>query len=113
MLGDYAYQVACAWLVLSVSGSAVTLPAVMICNAVPNGLLILAGGAVTDRWSPKRLMFCSHAARGLLVLGLCLLTVTSSVYLAVLRDGRGLRPGQCVLLARQRQHRAAGRRTGP
>ena len=60
MLGDYAYQVAFAWLVLSVTGSAVTLAAVMICNVVPNGLLILAGGAVTDRWSPRHVMFCSH-----------------------------------------------------
>ena len=52
VLGDCAYQVAFAWLVLSVSGSAVTLAAVIICNLVPNGLLILVGGAVTDRWSP-------------------------------------------------------------
>jgi MFS family permease len=79
VLGDYAYQVAFAWLVLSVTGSAVTLAAVVICNVVPNGLLILAGGAVTDRWSPRRVMFCSHMARGLLVSGLCVLTVTGAV----------------------------------
>ena len=78
MLGDYAYQVAFAWLVLSVTGSAVTLAAVMICNVVPNGLLILAGGAVTDRWSPRHVMFCSHLSRGLLVSGLCALTLTGS-----------------------------------
>ncbi len=53
VLGDYAYQVAFAWLVLSATGSAATLAAVMVCNVVPNGLLILVGGAVTDRWSPK------------------------------------------------------------
>jgi Transmembrane secretion effector len=79
MLGDFAYQVAFAWLVLSVTGSAVTLAVVMICNVAPNGLLILVGGAVTDRWSPKRVMFCSHLSRGLLVSGLCVLTVTGSV----------------------------------
>ncbi len=53
VLGDYAYQVAFAWLVLSVTGSALTLAAVMICNVVPNGLLILVGGAITDRWPPQ------------------------------------------------------------
>lgn len=37
-LGDHAYQVALAWLVLSFTGSAVTLAGVMICNVVPNGL---------------------------------------------------------------------------
>ena len=79
VLGDYAYQVAFAWLVLSVTGSAVTLAAVMICNVVPVGLLILAGGAVTDRWSPRYVMFCSHVSRGLLVSGLCVLTLTGSV----------------------------------
>jgi MFS family permease len=78
MLGDYAYQVAFAWLVLSFTGSALTLAGVMICNVVPNGLLILVGGAVTDRWSPKAVMFCSHMSRGLLVSGLCVLTVTGS-----------------------------------
>jgi len=79
VLGDYAYQVAFAWLVLSVTGSAVTLAAVMICNVVPNGLLILVGGAITDRWSPRHVMFCSHLSRGLLVAGLCALTLTGSV----------------------------------
>ncbi len=79
MLGDFAYQVAFAWLVLSATGSAVTLAAVMICNLVPNGLLILVGGAVTDRWSAKHVMFCSHLSRGLLVSGLCAVTLTGSV----------------------------------
>lgn len=79
VLGDQAYQVAFAWLVLSATGSAVTLAAVMICNVVPNGLLILVGGAATDRWSPSRVMFCSHLSRGLLVSGLCVLTLTGLV----------------------------------
>lgn len=78
MLGDYAYQVAFAWLVLSFTGSAVALASVVICNVVPNGLLILVGGAVTDRWSPRRVMFCSHVSRGLLVSVLCVLTFTGS-----------------------------------
>jgi Transmembrane secretion effector len=81
VLGDYAYQVAFAWLVLSVTESAVTLAAVMICNVIPNGLLILVGGAVTDRWSPRRVMACSHLSQGLLVSGLCTLTLTGSVRL--------------------------------
>lgn len=77
-LGDTAYQAAFAWLVLSFTGSAVTFAAVMICDVVPNGLLILVGGAVTDRWSPRVVMFCSHVSRRLLVSGLCVLTVTGS-----------------------------------
>lgn len=79
VLGDYAYQVAFAWLVLSVTGSAVTLAVVMICNVVPNGLLILVGGAITDRWSARHVMFCSHLSRGLLVSGLCAVTLTGTV----------------------------------
>lgn len=49
VLGDYGYQDAFAWLVLPVTGSAVTLAAVIVCNIVPNGLLILVVGAITDR----------------------------------------------------------------
>jgi hypothetical protein len=77
-LGDNAYYVAFAWLVLSISGSATILAVAMVCNVLPNGLLLLVGGAITDRWSPKRVMFCSHMLRGILVLGLCTLTITGS-----------------------------------
>src|SRR5580692_1970746 len=79
VLGDYAYQVAFAWLVLSVSHSAATLAEVMVCNVACGGVLVLAGGAVTDRWSPRLVMICSHLGKGILVGLLCLLAADNAV----------------------------------
>lgn len=81
VLGDYAYQVAFAWLVLSVSHSAATLAEVMICNVVCSGALVLVGGAVTDRWSPRFVMICSHLSKGILVGVLCLLSADRAAHL--------------------------------
>jgi Transmembrane secretion effector len=94
VLGDYAYQVAFAWLVLSVTGSTLTLAAVMICNVVPNGLLILVGGAITDRWSPRRCDVLLARVTG--AAGLRPVPAHAhrlGAYLAVLRGGCGLRAG--------------------
>jgi MFS family permease len=71
VLGDYAYQIAFAWLVLSISHSAATLAEVMVCNVACSGVLTLVGGAATDRWSPRRVMICSHLSKGVLVSALC------------------------------------------
>ena len=79
VLGDYAYQVAFAWLVLSISHSAATLAEVMICTVVFSAVLVLVGGAVTDRWSPRLIMICSHLAKGALVTALCVLALAGSV----------------------------------
>jgi Transmembrane secretion effector len=81
VLGDYAYQVAFAWLVLSVSHSAAVLAEVMICNVVCSGVLVLVGGVVTDRWSPRLIMLCSHLSKGILVGVLCLLTADHAVHM--------------------------------
>jgi MFS family permease len=81
VLGDYAYQVAFAWLVLSISHSAATLAEVMVCNVACSGVLILAGGAVTDRWSPRRVMICSHLSKGVLVSVLCALATVHTVHI--------------------------------
>lgn len=81
VLGDYAYQVAFAWLVLSISHSAATLAEVMVCNVACSGVLILVGGAVTDRWSPRRVMICSHLSKGVLVAALCGLASADAVHI--------------------------------
>ncbi len=81
MLGDYAYLVAFAWLVLSISHSAATLAEVMVCNVGCSGVLILVGGVVTDRWSPRRVVICSHLIKGVLVAVLCGLASAHAVHI--------------------------------
>lgn len=79
VIGDVSYEVAFAWLVLSVTHSAAMLAAVMVAGAVPRGLLLLVGGAVTDRLRPRAVMFGSHVVRGILVSALFLGIVTHNV----------------------------------
>lgn len=63
LIGDSSFQVVLAWLVLTISGSPVTLAGVLVAAAIPRGVLMLLGGAVTDRWSPRTVMLVSHLAR--------------------------------------------------
>ena len=80
MLGDYSYDVVFAWLVLSTTGSTTaTLAAVMVSIAVPRGALLLVGGAVTDRISPRAVMLLSHLVRGGCVLALAVLNATGTI----------------------------------
>ncbi|WP_086821799.1 MFS transporter [Allokutzneria sp. NRRL B-24872] len=80
MFGDYSYDVVFAWLVLSTTGSTTTtLAAVMISIAVPRGALLLVGGAVTDRFSPRTVMLISHLVRGGCVLALAVLNATGAL----------------------------------
>jgi hypothetical protein len=67
--------------VLTISHSAATLAEVMVCNAACSGVLILVGGAVTDRWSPRRVMICSHLGKGVLVSLLCVLASAHAVHI--------------------------------
>jgi MFS family permease len=78
--GDLVYEVAFAWLVLSVTHSAAILAGVLASLAVPRGLLLLVGGAITDRVRPRSVMFWSHVLRGLLISGLFAAVITHSVH---------------------------------
>jgi MFS family permease len=77
-LGDSAFQVVFAWLVLKHFGAAV-LGAVMLAQAIPRGVLMLVGGAFTDRLSPRVVMMMTHVTRGLAVAALGLLDMAGSV----------------------------------
>ncbi|WP_370416336.1 MFS transporter [Streptomyces fradiae] len=79
MLGDYSFEVAFVWLVFQETGSAGALAAVLLVQTVPRGVLLLVGGAVTDRVSPRTVMLCSHLVRGTAVGLLGLLAVMDGV----------------------------------
>ena len=64
LIGDSSFQIVLAWLVLILSGSPATLAGVLVAAAIPRGILLLVGGAVTDRWSPRTVMLVCHLARG-------------------------------------------------
>lgn len=67
MLGDFSYEVVFVWLVLHVTGSVRMLTAALVVQAVPFAILLLLGGAVADRLSPRTVMLASHLARAVIL----------------------------------------------
>jgi MFS family permease len=67
LLGDQCYLVALPWLVLQITGSAVAMGTILMSAAIPRSVLMLLGGAVTDRISPRKVMMTTASARTVLV----------------------------------------------
>lgn len=71
--GDQFYLVALPWLVLSITASSVVLGTISMLAALPRAILMLLGGAVSDRISPRRILMLTAAARMLLVTAVAIL----------------------------------------
>lgn len=67
VLGDHFYMIALPWLVLQLTGDSLAMGTVLALSAIPRALLMLVGGALTDRFSPRSLMLASNAVRFVLV----------------------------------------------
>ena len=67
LLGDQFYLVALPWLVLQQTGSAATMGAILMAGAIPRAVLMLMGGALTDRISPRKIMMGTALARTICV----------------------------------------------
>ncbi|HEY7404404.1 MAG TPA: MFS transporter [Candidatus Angelobacter sp.] len=67
LLGDQFYLVALPWVVLQQTGSAVAMGTIMMAAAIPRAVLMLLGGALTDRISPRRILMGTASARTLFV----------------------------------------------
>jgi MFS family permease len=67
LAGDQCFLVALPWLVLQLTGSSLALGTIMMTAAIPRAALLLLGGAVTDRMSPRRILITTALARALLV----------------------------------------------
>jgi MFS family permease len=80
LLGDQFYFVALPWLVLQQTGSAVAMGAIMMAGAIPRALLMLMGGAVSDRMSARKIMMVTATARTV-----CVTVIGVLVWLRILR----------------------------
>jgi len=67
LLGDQFYLVALPWVVLQLTGSGVAMGTVAMAAGIPRAVLMLLGGAVSDRISPRRLLMATALARTILV----------------------------------------------
>jgi len=83
-LGDQFYLIALPWLVLSQTGDALAVGTVMAAAGIPRALFMLLGGALTDRFTPRRLMINSNLARMILTALLAVLVATNLIQLWML-----------------------------
>src|SRR6476620_1584174 len=61
-VGDQLYRVALPWVVFQLTGSAVAVGTILMAVAIPRALLMLLGGALTDRISARKIMIGTASA---------------------------------------------------
>lgn len=79
LAGDMFSYVAMAWLVLQLTGSSLALGTVLVVQALPRAVFLLAGGAFADRLSSRVTMLGSMGLRAFVVGSLAVLVVTGRV----------------------------------
>jgi len=67
-IGDGIHEIALAWLVLELTGSALSMGAILAVSILPNLLFGLPAGVIVDRFNRKRIMVLSDLSRTLIVL---------------------------------------------
>lgn len=75
------HDIAIAWLVLTLTGSPLTLGAVLITGTVPRTALMVFGGALSDRFSARAMLVGTNVVRAVLALLLAGLVVTAALQL--------------------------------
>lgn len=70
------------WLVLQKTGSGIALGTVLMTAAIPRGILMLVGGAISDRFPPNTIAAISTATNTLLTGCLTLLLLTNTFHLS-------------------------------
>jgi predicted MFS family arabinose efflux permease len=84
LLGDQFYMIALPWLVLSLTGNALAVGTVMAIAGIPRALFMLVGGALIDRFTPRKLMINSNLARMVLTGLLAVLVATNLIQIWML-----------------------------
>ena len=77
LLGDQMTMIALPWLVLKLTGDTLALGLVIALMSIPRALFILIGGALVDRYSPKRVLMLSKYANAALLALLALLVLNA------------------------------------
>lgn len=82
LIGDQISLLAFPWLVLTLTDSPFQMGVVLALQGLPRAILMLMGGAMVDRFSPRAVMLASNLARLVLVLTLGLMLVFEAVSIA-------------------------------
>lgn len=83
-LGDQFTAIALPWLVLKLTGDPLALGMIVAMMAIPRAVLILFGGALVDRYSPKGVLMLTKHANALLLGVLAVLVFRGSATLPVI-----------------------------
>jgi MFS family permease len=84
LLGDQFYMIALPWLVLTLTGKPLVVGTIFALAGIPRALFMLLGGALTDRFTPRKLMINSNLARMILTGLLAALVATGLIQLWML-----------------------------
>lgn len=79
LLGDGIYFVAIAWQVYELSNAPTALSVVGVAWTLPNVLLLLVGGVLSDRFDRRRLMIVSDVVRGLAIGTIAVLALSGAL----------------------------------
>ncbi|RBO89486.1 MFS transporter [Nocardia puris] len=77
-IGDAAFAISLAWLVVQETGSVAALTGILVAQAVPRGALLLLGGSVTDRRSPRFVLLVCNVARAVAMAAVAVPVLTGS-----------------------------------
>lgn len=92
MLGDQFTLVALPWLVLRLTGDPLALGVALACLSLPRALLMLVGGAIVDRHSPRTLLVAGKLANAVLLATMAALGLAGALTMPVV-DGLALAIG--------------------
>ncbi len=81
LLGDQFHLIAMPWLVLQLTGSATQLGAVLAVAGISRAAMMLPGGALADRYSPREIMMWSNVVRGGVAAALAYVVLTGGVHM--------------------------------
>ena len=84
LLGDQFALIATPWLVLQLSNDPLALGIVLALEGLPRAGFMLVGGAMTDRFAPRRVMIAADVARGALTAAMALVVLTDVVQMWML-----------------------------
>jgi MFS family permease len=79
LLGDQLALIATPWLVLQLTGDPLALGIVLALEGIPRAVFMLIGGALTDRYAPRRVMLISDIVRFVLTTAMAAAVLTGSV----------------------------------
>src|SRR5713101_3020986 len=82
LLGDGVFLVALAWEVYSISNTPTALAVVGVAMTLPQLLLLLAGGVVSDRVDRRRVIVVSDLVRAVVIATMAILALSGRLGLA-------------------------------